>query len=791
MRFTSLLSLLLACLPLAAQVNIGFLGQYDYQAARNSNLSNLWGYTDEFGNEYALVGVNGEDNVPNSGGLSVVDISDPANPVEVFFTPGPNSIWREIKTWGDHAYVTTEASAGLLIVDLSPLPQSANLPVTLFQGDNWDTSHSLFIDENGRLYLHGANRGNGGVIMYDLTQDPMSPVEVGTFDNWYVHDSFARGDTLYAGHIYDGFFSIVDVSDPAAPVLLGTQTTPNNFTHNTWLDDSGQYLFTTDEREGSYVGAYDVSDPADIQFVDKLQSVPGTDAIPHNTYWLNDYVVTSYYTYGVAIYDATRPWNLVETGSFDTSPFTGGGFNGAWGVYPFLPSGRLIISDIEEGLFILEPSYTRACWLEGTVTNAITTVPVNEAAVSIIGQTANDTTGFDGLYATGLGLAGTYDVQVSAPGYFPTTVNGVVLVNGQLTQLDIALQPMTPFGFTGQVVEVGTGDPVPGAVVALNGSMSDLEVVADASGQFIIPAMFADTYVITAGRWGWNTTCLTPLAIDANTPPLTIMLDPGYADDLALDLGWTVSGSATSGTWERGFPVGTSYQGGPCAPGADVVNDCLGRAMVTGNGGGNAGDDDVDGGTALLSSPVFDATAYITPAVRYDRWFFNSGGNGGAPNDELLVLLSDGTDTVTVETVTATSPGPASWQSVEWVISDHLAPTATMQVHFLTSDDQPGHLVEAGMDVFEVIETSVDGINERDLSGLVLWPNPTDGGFQVKAPGGAIARVELRDAQGRLVMNVPASGEQVVVPGSLRSGVYAVTVRMTGGVAVTTRLVVR
>ncbi|HQW87438.1 MAG TPA: hypothetical protein PLH93_09645, partial [Flavobacteriales bacterium] len=89
-----------------AQVNIGFLGQYDYQAARNSDLSNLWGYTDEFGNEYALVGVNGDDNVQNSGGFSVVDVTDPANPVEVFFTPGPNSIWREIKTWGDHAYIT-------------------------------------------------------------------------------------------------------------------------------------------------------------------------------------------------------------------------------------------------------------------------------------------------------------------------------------------------------------------------------------------------------------------------------------------------------------------------------------------------------------------------------------------------------------------------------------------------------------------------------------------------------------------------------------------------------------
>ncbi|MCC6578755.1 MAG: choice-of-anchor B family protein [Flavobacteriales bacterium] len=773
-----------------AQVNISLLGHYDYQAARNSHLSNLWGYTDEFGNEYALVGVNGDDNVPNSGGLSVVDITDPANPVEVFFTPGPNSIWREIKTWGDHAYVTTEATAGLLIVDLSPLPQSTNLPVTLFQGNNWDTSHSLFIDENGRLYLHGANRGNGGVIMYDLTQDPMAPVEVGEFDNWYCHDSYARGDTLYAAHINDGFFSIVDVSDPANPVLLGTQTTPNNFSHNTWLDDSGQYLFTTDEREAAFVGVYDVSDPADIQFVEKLQSDPGSNTIPHNTYWLNDFVVTSYYTYGVAIYDATRPWNLVETGSYDTSPLSGGGFNGAWGVYPFLPSGRLIISDIEEGLFILAPTYTHACWLEGTVTDAITTAPVNLASVILLGASTADTTTFDGQYALGTLSPGTYDVAVSAPGYFPDTVTAVVLTTGQVTFLDIPLQPMVPFAFTGQVVEAGTNDPVPGAVVLLDGTMADAQTVADANGQFTVAALFADDYAITAGRWGWHTACLAPQAIDGNTPAVTITLDPGYADDFAVDLGWTATGNAASGLWERGVPVGTTYLGAPCAPGDDAVGDCLGLAMVTGNAGGQAGEDDVDDGMVLLTSPVFDATGFNVPGVRYDRWFFNGGGNGGA-NDELVVLLTDGTDTVVVETITATSPGMGSWQSAQWSIADHLAPSTTMQVLFRTADDQPGHLVEAAVDVFEVLETSFDAVAEQGQGRFELWPNPAADRFEVRVPGSLLEAVEVRDAQGRMVHAQRASGGHVVVAAPWAPGAYAVTVRTADGRATTATLMLQ
>ncbi|MBK8338795.1 MAG: choice-of-anchor B family protein [Flavobacteriales bacterium] len=764
--------------PVLAQLNISLLGQYDYQAARNSDLSNIWGYTDEFGNEYALIGVNGDDNVPNSGGLSVVDITDPANPVEVFFTPGPNSIWREIKTYGDYAYMTTEAELGLTIVDLGPLPLSNVLPTTVFNGNGWITSHSLFIDENGRLYLHGSNRGNGGVIFYDLTQDPMAPVEVGEYDQWYVHDSYARGDTLYAAHIYDGFFSMVDVSDPANPVLLGTQTTPNSFTHNTWLDDSGQYLFTTDERDGSFVGAYDVSDPGDIQEVDRLQSEPGSEAIPHNTYWLNDFVLTSYYTYGVAIYDATRPWNMVETGHYDTSPTFGGGFDGAWGVYPFFPSGRLVVSDIQEGLFILGPTYVSACWLEGVITDAQTTLPVNGASVEIVGLQVNDTTTFDGLYATGYYLAGTYDVLVQAPGYFPTTATGVVLQNGQVTLLDVELEPMIPFVLEGVVLETGTLAPVPNAQVMAEGTMLTYTTTADANGAFTLPAVFADTYTITAGQWGWRTACATGQAIDANTPALQLLLDSGYYDDFVFDFAWSEATNSSSGDWVRALPIGTDYNGDACNPGADATSDCGGQAYVTGNGGGGAGDDDVDDGSTVLTSPVFDPSGLILPAVRYERWFFNDGGQGG-PNDQLVVSLTNGTDTVVLETVTTST---SSWVDSQFVIEEYLLPTATMRLIINAADDAPGHLVEGGLDRFEVVALGVESVPEMDIVGLSLWPNPTNGSFTIGIAEGTVT-AEVIDMQGRVLL--PAV--RVVAPGlrmeaALAAGTYLVRVTAdTGG----------
>lgn len=780
------------CATAVAQLNIQFVGQLNYQTTRSSNLSNLWGYTDELGNEYALVGVCGVDQ-QNPGGIAVVDLTDPANPQEIFFFPGPTSIWREIKVWDDHAYITTEAeSGGITIVDLSPLPQSTDLTAIVWDAPDWETSHSLFIDENGRLYIHGADRGNGGVIMYDLTQDPMDPVEVGAFDNWYCHDSFARGDTLYGAHIYDGFFSIVDVSDPSAPVLLGTRSTPNDFTHNVWLDDSGDHIFTTDERTDSYVGSYNISDPSDIEYLDQLQSDAGSGAIPHNTYWLNDYLVTSYYTYGVVIYDASRPDNLIEVGHYDTSPFSGDGFRGAWGVYPFFGSERLIISDMEQGLFILDPAYVRACWLEGLITNSLTTVPVAGASIVITGTGNSDLTAIGGTYATGYHTAGSYEVTVSAPGYFPQTITGVQLLNGEVTVLNVALVPMPSFTLLGTVIEQGSATPIGSARVEVRNDLFDLATTTLADGTFGITTVFEDSYGIKAGRWGWHTVCNSNVLLDENSSPYTIELPKGYRDEFTLDLGWTVTSTAPRGGWERGAPVGTTFNNATANPEADLDDDCGVEAFVTGNGGGAPGDDDVDDGSTTLVSPVFDVSVMLDAHVRYQRWFFNAGGSG-TPNDRLVVQLSNGAQTVTVETVTTATPGMGSWQPVDLRIADFLEPTADMTIRFVAQDDLPGHLLEAGVDGFEVVDLgSTEATPDRTLGTLRVWPVPSTGEFNVELQGTGNTSLTLHDAMGRQVWSGSTAGRSTVtVDAGLPDGLYRLTVVGNGGSVTRPVLIIR
>ena len=273
----------------------------------NQGLNDVWGYADGL-NEYALVGT--------VTGFSVVDVTNPSDPYEIFFIEGSESIWRDIKTWGKYAYVTTEAEDGLLIVDLSDLSGDTYVYIQSF----FTTSHNIYIDENGFAYIFGADTGNGGAIILDLNNDPMNPTQVGIFDDYYLHDGMVRGDTLWGSAVYEGVFAIINVTDKSNPAIMSSYPTSCSFTHNAWISDDNNYLFTTDEQAGCYVGAYDVSDIYNISEIDLIQEWTGQgNIVPHNTHVLGDYLVTSYYTSGITIIDKSNPYQLVEVAYYDTS----------------------------------------------------------------------------------------------------------------------------------------------------------------------------------------------------------------------------------------------------------------------------------------------------------------------------------------------------------------------------------------------------------------------------------------------------------------------------------------
>ena len=743
MRRTFLLVLIII-LPIITygQLNMTKLTFANYNVLHGTRLNDVWGYVDETGIEYALVGAK--------DGVSIMSLEDPYNPVEKLWLAGDESPWRDLKTHGDFLYVTTEAKSGLLIVDLSPLPNGEITNYTYYKGPSgfsWESAHNLYIDEDGFAYIFGANRGKGGVIILDVATDPMNPIEVGVFDEWYVHDGYVRDNLMYLAHIYEGLISIVDISIKNAPVLLGTANTPSNFAHNIWPSDDGNFAFTTDEVSGGYLAAFDVSDPANIIEVGRIQSSPGKGIVPHNVHVYLNWLVTSYYTDGVTVHDISRPHNMIEVGNFDTTPLQSIYTQGCWGAYPFLPSGLILATDIEEGLFILQPDYKKGSYLEGVVTNAETGDELQGVHVAIHNHDQVAISNTLGMYATGIVGEGDFEVTFSKTAFYSKTFT-VNLSEGNVFELNTELEPMPPFAFKLNVIDQENGNPIVAGQVELSVPEITHEFSTNGLGEANVTLFYKGEYELIVGKWGYVTSC-EQIEINEATGEYTIALTKGYYDDFTFDFGWSTTSNAESGKWIRATPNPTETLSNPDS---DVLFDCGDKAFVTGNEGINPNTDNVTNGTVVLISPVFDISSISDPYINYWTYFCNESGPF-PPDDTLRIVLSNGFVTALIDYEAYPESIMKEWVPKSIRIRDYMNPTANMQLFISISDYfETRNITEAGFDYFTITPASILDLVESTKTFVTVYPNPTSEKLYIeKGKETQLSQVEITNTLGQQV----------------------------------------
>jgi choice-of-anchor B domain-containing protein len=697
-------------LPTFAQLNLSYVGDLDY----NLDVSDIWGYVAPDDTEYAIVGIQ--------NGVSVVSLADPTNPTEAAFVNGASSIWRDIKTWGNFAYVINETSNGLAVIDLSGLPDSVssyNWTPNLPGLGTLSTCHNIWIDEFGFAYIVGCNLNGGGGIILNVDTESGEPEFVAAMPPEYCHDIYVRDNKAYNSEINIGQFTIYDVSDKQNIQTLGGQNTEFNFTHNSWPSDDGNTLFTTDELANAPVGSYDVSDPSNIIELDQFRpgATLGDGVIPHNVHVWDDWIIISYYTDGCIIVDGSRPDNLVEVGNFDTYIPQGTGFNGAWGAYPFLPSGLVLVADIGDGLFVLEPNYVRAGFLEGTITDLNNSNPIQGARVQILNTTTFEDSDNIGIYKTGIATAGTYDVQVSKPGYQSFT-GSVFLQNDSVTILDVELEPLPSFPLSGSVLDANTGQGVPGAKVNISNAVFSFDIIADDMGDFNIAAAFEGNYDLYAGLWGYQTKELLDIDVNENSGSITIEVEPGYADPFQLDLGWTTSSNANNGAFERAVPFAVFLGGANyfITPEFDVADDIGNRCYVTDNGGDFFANS-LYNGNSKLKSPTMDLSTYNEPMMSYSTFIFSvnfAGQNPSTGSGNIKVNLSNDFESETVETI---NPGDIFVVTPGWIFSE------INILEFIGSS--PDSLNNLQLE-FEANSPGQTQLSEMAVDDIIIWDaNPT------------------------------------------------------------------
>ena len=744
-----------------------------------NNLNDIWGYVAPDGHEYAIVGTTAK--------TSVVDLSDPRNPVEVAEFPGSNSLWRDMKQFGEFVYVTTDTGAdGLLVINMTDAPN--NITGEFWQPEieiNGTTTtlqrcHNIFIDEDGYAYLAGCNMNSGGNLIIDVFSTPGQPQFVSATDPRYAHDAMVQNNLLYASDINDGFFSVIDVTDKLEPVTVATANTSRTFTHNAWVSTDNNYLFTTDERPNANVDAYDISDLSDIRRLDTFRPAAsnGTGVIPHNTHYFNGYLVTSWYTDGVRIIDANKPDNLVEVAYYDSYPSSniGDGFNGVWGVTPYLPSGLVIASDINTGLYVFETNYVRAAYLEGVVSDADTGSPLD--GVTIVfegGQLNSNVSDVVGSYKTGQAAAGEYTVTFERAGYNPTVATAN-LVNGEVTILDIEMTPLQSFSLSGTVSSDLDNTPIANASILFRNEEFMYETTTNQDGVFNIDAAFGGEYEVFAGAWGFENILFNSAAAISQDEDFDIRLATGIMDDFIVDLGWTTETMAETGAWVRDVPIGTSTGNQFSNPALDIDGDIGDKAYITGNVEGGVGDADIDGGTVILTSPIMDLTTYINPEISYNLWFFNGGGSE-TPNDNATVRISNGTTEVDVEVLTVADSEGAWRPTFTFNVAELIDITSTMQFSVSASDDDPGHLVETGLDRFLVSGdgfVSTSDLVENDILNVV--PNPFEKEALINFEEELTGTLIVTNVLGQLVDRIDVeNARQVEIGSHYSAGSYFIT----------------
>lgn len=628
----------------------------DFGAFQSGN--DCWGYVSPSGREYAIMGLN--------SATAFVEVTDPANPVIVSVRPGPDSLWRDVKTYQQYAYSVSEGGGGIQVFDLSNIDDGVvTLSNTILTGGT-DATHNVAINEESG-YLYRCGGGSNGLRIYRLNlfpEGPANPVFVGSWPTKYVHDvqvvTYTEGPLAgreiafccsgFNGGFVETGLTILDVTNKSNIQVLGELQYPAGaYSHQGWLTEDKEFFLLNDELDEQTFGTpsrthiIDVSDLTNPTYTGFFTN--GNAAVTHNMYIKGDLMFASNYRSGLRVFDISNlPEEAEEIAFFDTFPGSdSASFNGLWSNYPYFPSGTVIGSDLERGLFVWtieEPPFDLA--LAGDA----------PALISPGGATVE------------------FQIEPKA---------GEAIAPGSAV-----LRYSVDGGAFASVPLVGSG-PVFSATfppLACESVVAWFIEVESASGTVqTLPLAGATDAFVSVAASGRST-----LFFDDMNGLITT-----WAAGLPSD-------NATSGQWVRVDPNPTGAQPGQC------VSPPL--CWITGQGsvGGPLGEADVDNGVTTLTTPMMNAVPEDPAAgdayLSYYRWYSNDqGANPGVDSMPVLISNDGGASWVQLELVTENAN---AWVRREYRIADFITPTAEMRVRFIARDLNPQALVEAGVDDVEI-----------------------------------------------------------------------------------------
>jgi len=165
-----------------------------------------------------------------TGGVHILDVSNPAEPQEVaLYAPGYYIHDSHIR--GDLLFACAFNKAQVDILDISERSNPLLVGVITYDGSN---THSASSTEDGRYLIIADEKDGNPAHVFDLA-DLSNPVEVAHFTSnpqSLVHNPYIRGDFCFVSHNTEGL-RVYDIADPGLPVEVGY--------YDTWSGPSGGF----------------------------------------------------------------------------------------------------------------------------------------------------------------------------------------------------------------------------------------------------------------------------------------------------------------------------------------------------------------------------------------------------------------------------------------------------------------------------------------------------------------------------------------------------------------------
>ena len=343
------LILLFAAPNTFAQLNAKLVGQLNPYPGIRNRYADIWGE----GRYAYLCSYQGSN-------LIIIDISDPRAPKQVgaFEPPGGASL-RDAVVLNGIGYFSSDDSKGVFIVDMRD-PQNLRQLSNITEAQNGHRSvHELSVSDG---YLYEADSRSTRIKVFDV-RNPAQPVfkwDIDCQETGSVHSALALNGRLYASGL-GGKTEIYDVSNVATtlPRRLGVIDSGIG-SHSTWPSNDGRILATCSERDNGDTRLYDISNPVSPRLLSTINAASiGVDAFtPHNPVIVGNLLFVAWYQAGTQVFDITNPTTPVRIGEYDT--YSGPRctnnvcYTGNWGVFPFLGLDRVLLSDMDGGLFVVD-----------------------------------------------------------------------------------------------------------------------------------------------------------------------------------------------------------------------------------------------------------------------------------------------------------------------------------------------------------------------------------------------------------------------------------------------------